>query len=231
MIGGALLLFADHVICMTEYLKRNFKILSYKIKQIPLGINDDFFPENFTPPPTNALRLIFPGQFRHGKNQDLIIRAFSKYVKRTGDCISNLNLPGTGELVDEYKRLAQELGVLGQVCFPGQLTKQQIKKEYLKSNVAIIASNSETFGQSIVEPYVLGRCVVSKPVGVSPEIIKNYNNGFLFESEEELVEILLKLRNKNLIEKIAIKNFSLREKFKWENISKEYICNLLYNKT
>jgi UPF0755 protein len=44
---------------------------------------------------------------------------------------------------------------------------------YLESNIGVIASSSETFGQSIVEPFVLGRCVISTHVGVADDILKD----------------------------------------------------------
>ena len=72
VIGSALLLFADRVICMCEYLKKEFSLLQHKIALLPLGIDDAFFvPAPL--PETNGLRIIFPAQFREGKNQDMII--------------------------------------------------------------------------------------------------------------------------------------------------------------
>ena len=186
VIGSALLLLADHIICMTKYLIRKFRLLSYKIKKIPLGIKDDYFIEKYEVPNTECLKMVFPAQFREGKNQDLIIRAFNEYVIQTGDCSSKLILPGEGCLKEHMMGLAKELGVGNQVLFPGLLPKDKIKELYLSSNIAIVSSNSETFGQSIVEPFVLGRCVLSTPVGIAPDIRSNSVNGYLFRTEKEL---------------------------------------------
>lgn len=228
IIGSALLVSADHIICMTEFLKREFSLLSYKIDLIPLGVNDNYFLDEFIVPKTDSLHLVFPAQFRHGKNQDMIIRAFAKYVKKSGDYNATLTLPGNGELLNCMRRLAADLGIANQVIFPGFVTKQQVKDYYLNSNIAIVASNSETFGQSIVEPYVLGRCVVSTPVGIATEIIENSKNGYIFKSENELTKVLLDLHsNKQRIAGMGHENFNNRMKFAWKNVTAKYINDLL----
>jgi glycosyltransferase involved in cell wall biosynthesis len=227
VIGSALWLFADHVICMTKYLRRKFCLLSYKIDLIPLGINDEYFIPSFIPPKTDALHLIFPAQFREGKNQDMIIRAFADYVKWTGDRTSDVTFPGSGPLLEKMKRLANELGIESQIHFPGLLSKEEVKRAYLDSNIAVVASNSETFGQSIVEPYVLGRAVISTPVGIATEIISDGVNGMLFHSQVDLTEALLKIaKDKQLLVTMGANNFGLREAFRWNEVTKLYRTKL-----
>lgn len=227
-IGTGLFLFSDHIICMTDYVKSKFGLLSYKIKKLPLGIKDNFFIEEFSEPKLDGLHLIFPAQFRHGKNQDLILRSFKTFIEQTGDTSSTLTLPGNGPMLDNIKTLAIDLDIADRVIFPGFVTKDQILKMYLESNVAIVASNSETFGQSIVEPYVLGRCVISTPVGIAPEIIKNDENGFIFKSEASLTHTLLYIsKNIDCLAKIGRNNFEKRDIYRWSEITRQYIEKLL----
>ena len=223
MIGGALFLFADHIICMTDYVKNKFKVLTYKIKKIPLGVKDNYFTETFNCPNVDSLKIIFPAQFRTGKNQDLIIRAFYEFIKVSKDKHAKLILPGNGDLLNAMKSLTRELGIENQVIFTGFVPKDIVKNLYLESNVAIVASNSETFGQSIVEPFVLGRCVVSTPVGIAPEIIKKDKNGFIFNTKEDLTKILIKLNeNKDALRTIGLNNYNLRDQFNWKNVTEIY---------
>lgn len=227
VIGTALFLFADRVLCMTQYLKSKFRLLSYKIRILPLGINDGFYISEFDKPDVADLKLIFPAQFRQGKNQDVIIRALHAYIKRTGRYNIHLTLPGGGERMEQMQQLARDLNVSEHVSFPGLLPKQQIKDAYIAHNIAVIASDSETFGQSIVEPYVLGRCVISTPVGIAPEIIKAGESGYLFDTEDELTDILVSLsESPELLQTIARNNFKSRDAFRWSNISQKYISHL-----
>lgn len=228
VIGSGLFLLVDHIICMTKYLKRKFTLLSYKIELIPLGVKEDFFIDKYIAPSTDALHLIFPAQFRKGKNQDVIIRVFAKYLSQTKDSNSTLTLPGNGPLLNSMKDLVKDLGVEKQVIFPEVLPKDEIKKLYLQSNIAIVASNSETFGQSIVEPFVLGRCVISTPVGIATEIINEGENGYIFRTEKDLTKILTELsENKGSLVEIGLKNFNKRHLFNWKTITEKYVDILL----
>lgn len=223
VIGLALFLFADRVICMCGYLKRKFRLLSYKIELLPLGVPSSFFTKELQSLPQNGLQMIFPAQFRHGKNQDVIIRAFAEHIKRTKDSDSRLILPGAGDLLNEMKKLVESLGISNRVEFPGLLSKEDIRQLYLKSNIGIVSSNSETFGQSIVEPFVLGRCVISRLVGIANDIIQNGVNGYIYNHENELAEILDDLyAHQELICQIGENNFRERDLFNWKRISQVY---------
>lgn len=227
IIGCGLLIMADKVICMTDYLKNKFGIVSRKTVQLYLGVDDNFFLKAFKAPQIDHLRIIFPAQFRVGKNQDMIVKAFADFVKISGDDNAGLLLPGGGD-TEPVRRLAKNLGIGDLVSFPGLLTKEQIKEAYLNSNIAVVASNSETFGQSIVEPYVLGRCVLSTPVGIAPEIIHDGENGWIFNSPEELTRIFLNLdKNKNRLVAIGKNNYGGRDIFSWARITEQYLSSIL----
>lgn len=223
VIGTALFIFADHIICMSSYLKKQFFLLSYKIKLLPLGIADSFFINKHSIGVDNGLQMIFPAQFRYGKNQDVIIRSFARHIVETGDQQSHLTLPGNGELLDQMKELVDKLGISNRVSFPGQCNKEEIRQMYLNCNIGIVASNSETFGQSIVEPYVLGRCIITTPVGIACDIIRSGENGYVFETEKELKAIFRKLlENPELIILYGEYNFIHRDMFRWNSICSDY---------
>lgn len=223
MIGLILLFWADRIRCMCSFLKSKFSLLSYKISVLPLGVSDVFYEKNKSYLPTNGIKAVFPAQFREGKNQDIIIRAFSKYVKKYQDKESCLVLPGSGPLLQDMKRLVSELELESQIIFPGQCSKAEVLEWYLKSNVAVISSNSETFGQSIVEPFVLGRCVITRNVGVASDIIKDGVTGYIFDDEEDLFAVFEKIGNDfSLIYTCCENGSELREKFKWSVIAEQY---------
>ena len=103
--------------------------------------------------------------------------------------------------------------------FPGLLCKEDVRLLYLKSNIGIVSSNSETFGQSIVEPFVLGRCVISTPVGIANDIIQNGVNGYIYTSQKDLVE---------KFDYLYTHNFKERDLFNWERISQVYKEKILF---
>ena len=228
IIGLCLYLFAGKIIYMSEYVRKKFALLSFKMEKIYLGIEDSFFDREENDIDCKRLKMVFPAQFRPGKNQDMIIKAFSRYIKESGDKEAELYLPGSGELKEGYEKLVNELGADDQVFFQGQLLKKEIKDLYRYCNTGIVASNSETFGQSIAEPFVLGRCILTRSVGVAPEIIEEGVNGFYFNSENELVNIFFHLsKSKAKIAEAGNINFMQRDLFSWENHSRKYIDLIL----
>ena len=100
---------------------------------------------------------------------------------------------------------------------------------YLKSNIGIVSSNSETFGQSIVEPFVLGRCVISTPVGIANDIIQNGVNGYIYTSQKDLVEKFDYLyTHQNMIYQMGENNYKEMDLVNWERISQVYKEKILF---
>ena len=204
IIGLGLFLLSDKIIYMSEYVKKYFNFLTYKMTRVYLGIDDNFFVKQQNSVNVSPLKMIFPAQFRIGKNQDLIIRAFYKFLKSTNDSEAMLYLPGSGDLKIKCEELVKLLKIEKQVIFPGLINKNEVLLLFENCNIGIIASNSETYGQSIVEPFVLGKCLLSRKVGVASDIIKENENGYFFDNEDDLFEILIKLRNNpNIINYIS----------------------------
>ena len=223
VIGFALFVFADKIIYMSDYVNKNFNFLSYKMNKIYLGIDNSFFDKKNNVVQISPIKMIFPAQFRPGKNQEIIIKAFCKFINNTKDNDALLYLPGSGALKESFEKLAKELLIEKQVVFPGFLSKSEIRELYESCNIGVISSNSETFGQSIVEPFVLGKCILTTRVGVAEDIITDNVNGFFFENENDLFEIVLHLsKNKEKILEISTANFLRRDEFSWGTISKLY---------
>jgi glycosyltransferase involved in cell wall biosynthesis len=225
MIGLALRLFADKIITSSSFLRNKFSFLKGRNEIIFLGLDDNFLGE-YDPPAFNGIkRMIFPGEFREGKNQDVLMRVVKKYMDKTGDSNVELYLPGEGKKLRGYKRLVSKLGLEEKVFFPGFLTRNQMIELYRKCQFAIVPSNVETFGLCITEPFVLGRVVISRHVGVADDIIIHGENGFLYDTEEELVELLRKiLSDKEKCAMVARKAFDGRDVFRWNNLTEKYLA-------
>lgn len=224
VINILLFFMANRVICTCKYTKKLFPLVRSKTFLIPLGIDDSYFSDRREVAHDAGVSLIFPAQFREGKRQDMIVRAFAKYVSKSGDKDSVVILPGEGPMKGRVKELAVSLGIGDRVIMPGHCSKAQVRELYSKVTIAVVSSNRETFGQSIVEPYVLGKVVISTPVGIAPELIDGHEGGFIFRTEYELCEILCRLaKHPELIDSIGKGNFDKRMRFSWQHITAQYL--------
>jgi len=230
LIGTALLLFADKVITPCTFLKKKFGFLGNKTEVIFIGEDDALFDSHAMPEFHGTKRLLFPGEFRAGKNQEMLIRAIKRYIEASGDNDIELYLPGKGELLEKCKVLSRELGLQNKIHFPGFINRTEMLNLYLTCQYALVSSNVETFGHCIVEPFILGRVVITRHVGVADDIIRHGENGFFFNAENDLVDLLLKiLPDQPLCTKVADNARNERDQFRWKNICQQHF-DLIYNK-
>ncbi len=229
LIGSALYFFADHVIAPSSFLKRQFGFLKEKTKMIFIGEDAALF-ENFPLPSFfGTYRFIFPGEFRTGKNQALLISVLKQYMEKSGNKDLELYLPGKGPLLESCKALARELEIEDKVFFPGFLNRIEMRNLYLRCQFAIVPSNVETFGHCIVEPFILGRVVLTRHVGVADDIIQHRETGFFFDGEADLLNLLLEiLPNQALCARVAANARQGRDPFRWEQVCRKHF-ELIYD--
>ncbi|MCJ7540616.1 MAG: glycosyltransferase family 4 protein [Desulfobacterales bacterium] len=224
LISFNLVLFADKVFAPSTFLKKQFRILNRKIEILFLGVDKSFFTDYVPTSFTTTKRIVFPGEFRDGKNQDVLIRVIRKYIDETGDEDVELCLPGKGKNLKTCKALSKKLGLEEKVFFPGVLNRKDILKCYLQSQFVVIPTNIETFGLCIAEAFVLGRVVTSRRVGVAEDIITHRETGFLFNTEKELLDILLEiLTDTDTCLYVSQNAYKARNIFLWDNICNKYI--------
>lgn len=219
-----LIICSDKVIATCESIKNEFKFLEKKITIINLGIDDIFINHEAETNGVFFLNIIYPARFREGKRQDLLIQAFAKFINRHENFNAVLFLPGDGEGLDYCKQLVNRLKIKDKVCFPGLLDKYELLSYYDKCNIMVCSSISETYCQSLVEAYCLGKCIISTPVGIATELIQHGISGYIFNSEEDLIDILEKLSTSPiLLSKISNQNKKFCYMFSWSNVSNKYL--------
>lgn len=229
LMSLALYLFAQQVITPSSFVAQHFSFLRRKNITIAIGQNNLFFQDY--PPPSfpGVKRFVFAGDFRAGKNQDALIKSFKRYRDISGDEHFELYLPGKGKYLDYCKNLSRVLSMENNIFFPGFLDRTQMADLYLRCQFSVVPSNAETYGHCIVEPFTLGRVVISRHVGIADDIIIHGITGFLFESEDDLLNILLSvISDEVLCQTVARNAFNQRDQFRWDVVCKQYV-DLIYN--
>lgn len=134
-----------------------------------------------------TLRIIVVGRISPEKGQRDVIEALCEIYKRKD--VENITLDLYGEGVDlvELKCMTKELGLDEKVNFCGF----SHKIPYYQYDIAVMSSRSEGFGRTTIEYMLNGVPVVGYNGGATPEIILDGQTGRLYNSSEELAEILL----------------------------------------
>jgi glycosyltransferase involved in cell wall biosynthesis len=128
-------------------------------------------------PDNDQIRILTIGNLIHGKNIDVILKAFAAVFKGRHDV--QLRIGGSGPLQQKLAHLAVQLGIIGQVVFLGQLSREQVLRELQQCYFFVLASPHETFGVVLIEALAVGRPVIATDSG-GPRCIVHEGNGLLF---------------------------------------------------
>ena len=186
MIDVALWVAADQVLFPSKRTHQAFPFSAKRGVVVHQAVEDVFFNPSNRRTHSDLRKLLMVAKFRRGKNQDLVIRALRAYIDATGNRDVMLTLVGDGEKLGFCRDLVKNLELDDFVVFAGFLSREEVIQQYLQCEFAVIASNSETFGRCIVEPYLLGSFIFSTRVGVAEELIRDGVSGVLFKDERDL---------------------------------------------
>lgn len=133
---------------------------------------------------SKAKTAIFVGRLIPIKGILLLVSSFRKI--KLPDV--KLIVCGEGDYGEELRRMAKDDS---RIIFRGHLTQQELEKEYIVSDFAVIPSLwDEPFGRVVIEANKYGLPVITSNRGGIPEIIREMKSGVMFESEDEFTELL-----------------------------------------
>jgi glycosyltransferase involved in cell wall biosynthesis len=222
-IGIGLRLWADWVLVPSSFLRKKFEIVGRKSSLLFLGVDDRYFQRGSPVAWGRPVRIIYPAEFRTGKNHEELIRAVGRVLKKVGQGSIELYLPGTGPLAGACRTLCQELGLEVVVKFPGFLDRDELLDLYMKCQFVVVPAEVETFGLAVAEGLALGRVVVSRPVGVAQDVIVDGKTGCLYENQDELEALLCSLiGDRTKCDRISLNALRARDVFRWRNICEQY---------
>lgn len=91
---------------------------------------------------------------------DTLLRAAALVVQKHPEVPLRIRIAGKGPNAEEYRVLAQQLGIADITTWLGFISQEQAAKEWANMDLAVICSNSESFGVSAVEAQSCGCPVI-----------------------------------------------------------------------
>ncbi|MBS3091154.1 glycosyltransferase family 4 protein [Candidatus Pacearchaeota archaeon] len=199
-----------------------------KIEYVPNGIPKEFFikKQRITKAKGKVKKILFFGRIAPVKDIETLIKAFSVIQKNreSGDYRDiKLDIIGPSEISYKNKllKLINELKVKN-ISFKGAVYKVNDKvKTYQSAGIFVLPSKREGMPQSLIESMSSGNIVIASDIIACKELVRNGENGFLFEQGDasdlaNKIEYIIKnYRKLNEISKSAI---SFSSNFKWDKI-------------
>ncbi len=129
--------------------------------------------------------FICVARFVPKKNLCVLVEAYARYAAVAGESAWSLVLSGAGPLEDALRAQAAEAGLGARVCFPGFLQYPDLPACYGLAGALILPSRSDQWGLVVNEAMAAGLpVVVSSQCGCAPDLVREGENGFTFESRD-----------------------------------------------
>lgn len=167
----------NDIIAVSESVKNNLVkkgINSKKIHTIyhALDVKDKYSIRE----DSEILRICYVGRLEKVKNVQYIIESL-RYIENKKKIV--IDIYGTGSELTYLKDLVLKYQLQDYVNFNG--FEKNINHVYKSHNILIQPSLYEAFGMTIIEAMSNGVIVLCSSVGGMKEIIKDKNNGFIFD--------------------------------------------------
>jgi glycosyltransferase involved in cell wall biosynthesis len=175
------------VVSVTKFVKQQIVDLSISADRV-LPIYNGVDLIRFSPDAT--AREVWRAEYRI-QSDELVIASISylrpyKYVHTLLEAFAillrrglraHLFIAGNGPLFDELQKLSEDLGITGQVHWLGNFGMPE--KLLQGSDIFVLASVGEAFGNAVAEAMACGVPVVASHSGGFPEIVEDGKTGFL----------------------------------------------------
>ena len=194
---------SKYILCNSNALSKNLSqfVSDLKIKVVYNGLLENVNVNSAHPRSGMVSRdkigLLIVASITPNKGQYYAIMALCELIKM-GENVELIVLgDGIIEYIIELKSLADQLGVADRIKWEGY--KNNVAEYYQLSDILLVCSQFETFGNVIVEAMSNGCPVVASNTGGIPEIITDGYDGLLYRtsSYHELAEKVACLINDN----------------------------------
>lgn len=148
--------------------------------------------------------IVTAGRLEPEKNQQLLIKAFSKFSKNHPDY--RLIIYGEGRLRQSLTELVDSLGISSLVDLPGNVS--DIQEREAQAGMFVLSSDREGMSNALMEAMAIGLPCISTACSGSDELIEDGVNG-----------ILIPLRDENAL--VAAMNYYADNPEKANNIANE----------
>jgi glycosyltransferase involved in cell wall biosynthesis len=181
---------ADVVFSLSEFSRRDLA-RAYRLPLSRIVVTYAGVDPSFTTQPAERARneddpftLLFCGRLNgphQQKGLDVLLKSLPTVLRRHRVV---LKVIGTGPRLNQYQRLARDLGVAEQVRFLGFVEHQDMPRHYQQADLFVLPSRRESFGLVLAEAMACGLPVVATRAGAIPEVVEDGTTGALVPPDD-----------------------------------------------
>lgn len=160
--------------------------------------------------------ILFLGTLEPRKNIRTLIRAYGQWHKLESGIPKLVIAGGKGWYYDQVFAEVEDLGLAGQVIFPGYVMQQELPWWYNAAECLVYPSRFEGFGLPVLEAMACGTPVVTTNVSALPEVAGDAALLVAPDDEPQLVEAMRRVLNdESLRQEMASKGLAQAANFTW----------------
>lgn len=173
------------------------------------------------------LRLLFIARFLKWKHPELPVK-LARYLKESGIDFE-LNMYGAGPELENTAKLITEMGVCDYVKLCGQLSNEEILKQFRKHDIFLFTSDKNEGWGAVVNEAMSNGCVVvgSNKIGSIPFLVQHKKTGMIFKDQNlnDLIDkVLYLINNPTEREQMARDAYqSMRNVWSPDNAAKNFV--------
>lgn len=221
-----------YMLCSSAYLANDLnKVFAYPKKLFKWGyftaVKEIDIQLLISQKPVEKLNILWTARFIKWKHPELALQ-LAYELKKKGYSF-NLQMIGTGELVDDVKELVEKLDIRNYVTMIGNLPNSEVCQYMKNANIFLFTSDrNEGWGAVLNEAMSNGCAVVASDViGAVPFLIEHQKNGMIYKSES-LKSILQQTEklfvNKSFREELGTNAYrTLKNVWSPENAAKNFL--------
>jgi len=159
-----------------EVLASLLQLPQHQIAVMPNAVPDPLPDAAGARSPAGPCHVLFLGHLSARKGVPELLQALAQPALLSRRW--HATLAGGGP-VDEYRRLATNLGLAERVEFPGWVDEAQVRALCANADVSVLPSHAEGLAMAVLEGLSHGLAVIATPVGAHPEVIEPEVSGML----------------------------------------------------
>jgi len=195
-----------------------YKNVNDNIKIIPNGVDVEKF-DRIQAEKSDNFKILFVGRFHPQKGIKYLISAAEKVVKEYPEV--EFHLIGWGPQERELKLMVKENNLQSYFKFRGEITGDELIKEYKSSHLFVLPSIYEGQPLTLLEAWAAKLPVVVTNVGSNKDFIQEGKNGYMVDpgNTEQLTKSIKKAMENENLEEMGLKGYRLvKDNYTWDKV-------------
>lgn len=140
---------------------------------------------------TEKIHIVSVGRLSPYKDFDLAINGLGELYRSRPDLAWEYTLVGGGDLQEKLEDLCGKNKIRDRVTFTGSLTFNEVQQIYAKAHFVIMPGMREGWPKTVAEAWAHFCIPIVADSLLTPDIINNSENGFLFNPDPKSLGVLL----------------------------------------